>query len=74
MRQEMTMELEHGSAYAMLADLAMEQAPLQPMLDVSSTEVDQFIERMRNLVAELAAFPEELRPRLIGSADASGRG
>jgi hypothetical protein len=52
----------------------MEQTPLQPMLDVSSTEVDQFIERMRDLVAELAGFPEELKPRTVGSADPSARG
>ncbi len=52
----------------------MEQTPLQPMLDVSPTEVDQFIERMRELVVELAAFPEELKPRLVGSVDASAGG
>jgi hypothetical protein len=74
MRQEMTGELEHGSAYAALADLATELTPLQPGLDVSPTEVDQFIERMRELVAELAAFPEELKPQLVGSVDASARG
>ena len=74
MRQEMMRELEPGSAYAALADLATEQTPLQPALDVSPTEVDQFIERMRELVAELAAFPEEVKPRLVGSVAASARG
>jgi hypothetical protein len=73
MTQVMTMELEHGTAYAALADLAAEGAPLQPTLAVSATEVDQFIERMRELVAELAAFPEELEPRPVGSVDASAR-